>query len=235
MAGHNKWSKVKNKKNNIDIKKNKLFTKLSKDISNSIKNGNANIESNCKFKKAVSNALSNNLSKEAIYRIVNSYKDNSDSVSIISYAGYTKNGLALYINCNSINKNKAASDLRYIFSKHGGSLVNIKDVSYLFEKFCKVKFYSELNIALDLINKLNIDNIIIDLSENILTIVVNINDFKLLKNQIDFTKFKYEITYFMKAINKIKVCNDVFNNVNILISDLKNLDYVFDVFTNIDV
>lgn len=39
MAGHNKWSKIKRAKGALDIKRGKLFARLSKEISIAVKLG----------------------------------------------------------------------------------------------------------------------------------------------------------------------------------------------------
>gem|GEM_PF-1745927 len=41
MAGHNKWSKIKRAKGALDVKRGKLFSRLSKEISIAVKLGGA--------------------------------------------------------------------------------------------------------------------------------------------------------------------------------------------------
>ncbi|MFY8217027.1 MAG: YebC/PmpR family DNA-binding transcriptional regulator, partial [Chthoniobacterales bacterium] len=42
MAGHNKWSKIKRAKGALDVKRGKLFSRLSKEISIAVKLGGGN-------------------------------------------------------------------------------------------------------------------------------------------------------------------------------------------------
>ena len=39
MSGHNKWSKIKNKKGSEDARRGKIFTKLGRNISVAVREG----------------------------------------------------------------------------------------------------------------------------------------------------------------------------------------------------
>lgn len=50
MSGHNKWSKIKNKKGAEDAKKGKMFTKLARMIFVAAREGGADPEYNAQLK-----------------------------------------------------------------------------------------------------------------------------------------------------------------------------------------
>ena len=52
----------------------------------------------------------------------------------ITYEGYAPGGVAVMVEVLTDNRNRAASDVRYIFSKNGGKLGTSGSVSYLFER-----------------------------------------------------------------------------------------------------
>jgi len=52
----------------------------------------------------------------------------------ITYEGYAPGGVAIMVEVLTDNRNRAASDVRYIFSKNGGKLGTSGSVSYLFER-----------------------------------------------------------------------------------------------------
>ena len=52
----------------------------------------------------------------------------------ITYEGYAPGGVAVMVEVLTDNRNRAASDIRYIFSKNGGKLGTSGSVSYLFER-----------------------------------------------------------------------------------------------------
>ena len=52
----------------------------------------------------------------------------------ITYEGYAPGGVAVLVDVLTDNRNRAASDVRYIFSKNGGKLGTSGSVAYLFER-----------------------------------------------------------------------------------------------------
>jgi YebC/PmpR family DNA-binding regulatory protein len=52
----------------------------------------------------------------------------------ITYEGYAPGGVAVLVDVLTDNRNRAASDVRYIFSKNGGNLGTSGSVSYLFDR-----------------------------------------------------------------------------------------------------
>src|SRR3712207_5016673 len=52
----------------------------------------------------------------------------------ITYEGYASGGVAVMVEVLTDNRNRAASDIRYVFSKNGGKLGTSGSVYYLFER-----------------------------------------------------------------------------------------------------
>ena len=53
MSGHNRWSKIKHKKEASDAKKSKLWTKVIKEITVSARLGGGDINGNPRLRSAV--------------------------------------------------------------------------------------------------------------------------------------------------------------------------------------
>ena len=60
MSGHSHWSTIKRKKGAADAKKGKIFTKLSREISASAREGGGDLTSNVRLRMAVQNAKDSN-------------------------------------------------------------------------------------------------------------------------------------------------------------------------------
>jgi YebC/PmpR family DNA-binding regulatory protein len=58
----------------------------------------------------------------------------AQAIERITYEGYAPGGVAVMVEVLTDNRNRAASDIRYIFSKNGGKLGTSGSVSYLFER-----------------------------------------------------------------------------------------------------
>src|SRR5207248_11791637 len=52
----------------------------------------------------------------------------------ISYEGYAPNGVAVYVECLSDNRNRTGAEVRNIFSKSGGSMAEPGAVSWQFSR-----------------------------------------------------------------------------------------------------
>ena len=66
MAGHSKWANIKHRKGAVDAKRGKIFTRLIKEIVVAAKMGGAELDSNPRFRDAVSMALSANMKKDTV-------------------------------------------------------------------------------------------------------------------------------------------------------------------------
>ncbi|HXW52943.1 MAG TPA: YebC/PmpR family DNA-binding transcriptional regulator, partial [Myxococcota bacterium] len=56
MAGHNKWSKVKHKKEAADSKRSKIWTKIIREITLASRTGGGDPAANPRLRKAVDDA-----------------------------------------------------------------------------------------------------------------------------------------------------------------------------------
>jgi len=135
MAGHSKWANIKHKKERADKKRGKLFSKLTKEIINAVKQGGKDVETNIKLKAVVQKAKANNLPNETIERNIKkaSSKEQSNYDDVV-YEIYGHTGVGIIVEAMTDNKNRTASDLRIATNKCGGSLASSGSVMYNFEK-----------------------------------------------------------------------------------------------------
>ena len=63
----------------------------------------------------------------------------------IRYEGYAPGGVAVLVDCMTDNRNRTVSEVRHIFSKHGGNLGTDGSVAYLFNKVGLFVFDSAVN------------------------------------------------------------------------------------------
>ena len=136
MAGHSKWANIKHRKGRQDEKKQKIFSKLIREITVASKLGGAEASDNPRLRLALDKALGANMPKDTIERAISRGAGDSDSGNLeeITYEGYGPNGVAILIEAMSDNKNRTVAEVRHAFSKCGGSLGTDGSVSYLFLK-----------------------------------------------------------------------------------------------------
>ena len=137
MSGHSKWSTIKHKKGAADAKRGKLFTKLSKAIIVAAKEGGPDPGGNLSLQNAIEKAKSYSMPKDTIERaIARGAGTDADAAAYetIVYEGYGPEGVAVLVEALTDNRNRTASDVRHLFSKHGGNLGTTGAVAWLFER-----------------------------------------------------------------------------------------------------
>ncbi len=136
MAGHSKWSKVKRLKGALDVKRGKLFSKISKEITIAAKLGGGNPSSNPRLRAAIQTAKSQSMPNDNIERAIKKGTGEliAAAVEEILYEGYAPGGVAFLVETATDNKNRTAADLRSIFSRQEGNLGGPGSVSYMFHR-----------------------------------------------------------------------------------------------------
>lgn len=134
MSGHNKWSTIKRKKEALDAKRSKIFSKIIKEIQIAIKEGGPNIETNPRLRLAVQNAKGANMPKDNIQRIISKANSEEANLQELTFEGYGPGGVAIFIECLSDNNNRTVSNIRAIFNKRGGNLGTNGSLNFLFER-----------------------------------------------------------------------------------------------------
>ncbi|SDN46532.1 YebC/PmpR family DNA-binding transcriptional regulator [Alkalicoccus daliensis] len=151
MAGHSKWSNIKHRKGRQDAKKGKIFTKISKEIFQAVRNGGDNTETNHALKTALDKARQANMPNENIDRTIKKASGNLEGINYeeIIYEGYAPHGVAVYVEALTENKNRTAAEVRLAFNKNGGNLGETGCVAFMFQRKGYLLFEKEQEIEED--------------------------------------------------------------------------------------
>ena len=137
MSGHSKWATTKHQKAAKDAKRGKLFAKLVKQIEMAARTGGGDPAGNPTLADAIAKARSNSVPVDNIDRAVKRGSGElADGVNYesIMYEGYAPGGVAVLVECLTDNRNRAASEVRTVFTRNGGSLADPGSVAYLFNR-----------------------------------------------------------------------------------------------------
>ncbi len=137
MSGHSKWANIKRKKEATDSKKANIFSKLGKEITVAVKmGGSADPNVNRKLKDVIAKAKSQNMPNDNINRCIQKAAGDSNASNYeeITYEGFGPCGTAVIVEAMTDNKNRAAADIRCIFTKSGGTMGQSGSVGYMFVK-----------------------------------------------------------------------------------------------------
>lgn len=136
MSGHSKWATIKHKKGAADKKRGKLFAKLIKQVEVAARHGGGEIDANPTLRTMYQKARDNSVPLDTIERAIKRGTGELEGVNYedVTYEGYAPNGVALFIETLTDNRNRTGSEVRSTLSKHGGSLAEPGAVAWQFER-----------------------------------------------------------------------------------------------------
>lgn len=136
MSGHSKWANIKRKKSKVDDERGKVFTKISKEIAVAVKQGGPDPDGNFRLKLCIQKAKANNMPADNINRCIQKAAGTGESSAYeeFYYEGYGAGGVAVLCAMMTDNRNRTASEIRYIFSRNNGNLGETGCVGWMFER-----------------------------------------------------------------------------------------------------
>ena len=128
----------------------KIFPKLAKSITLAAKNGGPDPESNAPLRVAINNAKARNLSRENIEAAIKraAGKDAAD-ISEVTYEGKGPHGSLFFIEVATDNSNRSVTNIKTIFNKNGGQLVNSGALDFMFSRKAVIEFPAPADKKLD--------------------------------------------------------------------------------------
>jgi YebC/PmpR family DNA-binding regulatory protein len=136
MSGHNRWTKIKHKKEASDSKRSKLWTKVIKELTISARLGGGDINGNPRLRAAVDKARNVNMPNDTIDRAIK--KGTGDLEGVVyeefNYEIFGPGGTAVLVEIMTDNRNRTAGEIRSVITRHGGNLGASGSVAYMFKK-----------------------------------------------------------------------------------------------------
>ncbi|MEI6605933.1 MAG: YebC/PmpR family DNA-binding transcriptional regulator [Verrucomicrobiota bacterium] len=119
----------------------KVFPKLAKSITLAAKNGGPDPESNAPLRVAINNAKAQNLSRENIEAAIKraAGKEGAD-IAEVSYEGKGPHGSLFFIECATDNSNRSVTNMKTIFNKNNGQMVNSGSLDFMFSRKTVIEF-----------------------------------------------------------------------------------------------
>lgn len=137
MSGHSKWATIKHQKGANDLKRGKIFSRISKLIAIAVREGGSDDpETNPRLRLQVEKAKEVNMPKENIKRAIDKGAGRVEGASYeeVNYEGFGPNKVAMIVECVTDNRNRSNSEVKVAFDKNNGVLGSSGSTSYFFEK-----------------------------------------------------------------------------------------------------
>jgi YebC/PmpR family DNA-binding regulatory protein len=238
MSGHNRWTKIKRKKEAMGATKGALFTKLIREVTVAARTGGGDPDHNARLRSAVLAAREANMPSETIQRAIKKGTGELEGVSYeeMVYEGYGPGGVAIVCEVLTDNKNRTAGDVRAIFAKSGGSMATTGAVAFQFERkgVIPVKKGPSEEQVMELALDAGADDVVAD-DEGGFEVRTDASSLMRVHNSLEgkLPAGAPRMVYLPKTT--VQVSGDAAEKVIRLVENLEENDDVQHVYTNVDV
>ncbi len=237
MAGHSKWKNIQHRKGAQDLKKGKIFTKIGKEITVSVRISGDDAGTNSRLRLALGKARDSNMPKDNVERAVLKGMGALDGVVFSEkvYEGYGAGGVAFVIECLTDNVNRTVGEVRVAFNRCGGNMGTEGSVGWMFHKKGQILIRKENIGDFDRLYEVAIENDAEDVrdEEDGVEIICAVENFQKLREKIEGLGLKPDFAEATRvAETMVKVENGEL--IQKLIGLLEDNDDVQNVYHNGD-
>ncbi|OFX80476.1 MAG: transcriptional regulator [Bacteroidetes bacterium GWE2_29_8] len=238
MSGHSKWSTIKRKKGALDAKRSKIFSKIIKEITVSVRAGGADPDGNPALRLAIANAKGANMPKDNLQRAISKGSDkDAANYTEVTYEGYGSAGVAIFVECTTDNLQRTVANVRSYFNKHNGSMGTNGCLNFIFDRKGIFVFpqnaLNEDDLTLELIEA-GAEDVELD-DDGMFTVTTSLEDFGKMQKKLEELKIETEsasLQRIPKTFTKLDV--ETAPKVFKLIDTLEDDDDVQNVYHNIE-
>jgi YebC/PmpR family DNA-binding regulatory protein len=136
MSGHSKWATIKHKKAATDAKRGKIFTKIIRELGIAARTGGPDPNTNPRLRTAIAAAKNENMPNDNIERAIarGAGTLEGETLEEVMYEGYGPGGVGMLVEVVTSNRNRAAGEIRHLFSKNGGNMAESGAVGWMFHR-----------------------------------------------------------------------------------------------------
>ena len=236
MAGHSKWANIQHRKGRQDEKRGKIWTRLTREIIVSARQGGGDIAMNPRLRLAIDKAKAANMPADNIKRNIDKATGNLDGVTYeeIRYEGYGIGGAAIIVDCMTDNRVRTVADVRHAFSKHGGNLGTEGSVAFQFKHVGQFLFAP--GVSEDKVMEVALEagaEDVVTHDDGSIEVLSSPGEFEAVKNALEAAGLQPEMAEVtMRAENTISLSGDDAAKMQKLLDVIEDLDDVQEVYHN---
>ena len=236
MAGHSKWANIQHRKGRQDEKRQKIWTRVVREIMVAARMGGGDLTANPRLRLAVEKAKAANMPADTVKRNIDKATGNLEGVSYeeIRYEGYGIGGAAIIVDTMTDNRVRTVAEVRFAFSKHGGNMGTEGSVSFQFKHCGQILLAPGVdeNKVMDVALEAGAQDVIAD-DEGGIEVLTTVADFEAVKNALDAAGLKAELAEVtMRAENTVSLDGDDAARMQKLLDILEDMDDTQNVFHN---
>lgn len=118
-------------------KKGIVISKLAKEIAVAAKLGGGDPDANSRLRLAINAARAESVPKDTIERAIKKGTGQLDDGKVIEevmYEGYAPHQVGILVECQTDNRARTASDVKFVFKKHNGQMGEQGSVAWMFDR-----------------------------------------------------------------------------------------------------
>jgi YebC/PmpR family DNA-binding regulatory protein len=238
VAGHSKWANIQHRKGRQDEKRQRIWTRVMREIMVAARMGGGDIATNPRLRLAVEKGKAANMPGENVKYGIAKATGSLEGVQYeeVRYEGYGIGGAAIIVDCMTDNKVRTVAEVRHAFSKHGGNMGTEGSVAFQFKhvgQFIFAPGTSEEKV-MEVALESGADDVISH-DDGAIEVLTPYTDFETVKNALEAAGLKPEVAEVtMRADNTIEMSGQDAAKMQRLLDVLEDLDDTQDVFHNAD-
>jgi len=137
MSGHSKWSQIKRQKGVNDTRRGAMFTKVGREVTVAAREGGGDPDVNFRLRLAMQKAREVNMPQDNIQRAITrgtGGDKEGGQLEELMYEGFGPSGVAVMVQVLTDNRNRAAADVRNVFTRAGGNMGEGGSVAWMFDQ-----------------------------------------------------------------------------------------------------
>ena len=239
MAGHSKWANIQHRKGRQDEKRQKIWTRVMREIMVAARMGGGDMGANPRLRLAVDKAKAANMPIDNIKRGIDKATGNLEGVNYIEirYEGYGLGGAAIMVDCMTDNKQRTVAEVRHAFSRFGGNMGAEGAVAFQFKHCGQLIFApgTDEDKLMEAALEAGAEDVIVD-DDGAIEVLTSPAEFESVKNALEAANFKAEVAEVtMRADNAVKVTGDDAVKMQKLLDALEDMDDTQEVYHNAEV
>jgi YebC/PmpR family DNA-binding regulatory protein len=239
MAGHSKWANIQHRKGRQDEKRQKIWTRVVREIMVAARMGGGDLSANPRLRLAVDKAKAANMPADTVKRNIDKATGNLEGVHYeeIRYEGYGIGGAAILVDTMTDNKVRTVAAVRHCFSKYGGNMGAEGAVAFQFKHCGQILLApgADETKVMEIALEAGADDVITD-DEGGIEVLTSAHDFEAVKNALEVSGLMPEIAEVtMRAENMIALSGDEAIKMQKLLDMIEEIDDVQNVYHNAEI
>jgi YebC/PmpR family DNA-binding regulatory protein len=236
VAGHSKWANIQHRKGRQDEKRQRIWTRVMREIMVAARLGGGDIATNPRLRLAVEKGKAANMPLENVKYGIAKATGSLEGVQYeeVRYEGYGIGGAAIIVDCMTDNKVRTVAEVRHAFSKHGGNMGTEGSVAFQFKHCGQLIFApgTSEDKVMEVALEAGADDVIAH-DDGAIEVLTPYTDFETVKNALEAAGLTAELAEVtMRADNTIDMAGNEAAKMQRLLDVLEDLDDTQNVFHN---